>query len=485
MKKIICVIFLLILTAAAVFGFGRYREYQKQAPLRADYERIATEDYTAVFLSNYPIEHFTEEDFAYYRAIYPINASYCIPDLKTMHGYFDRVAEAGRKIDTVYLGIRPDLITADNLLELISAWDNCQYQVIIAYPSLTYWKSLNEENFTTVMSDYKSFITTLLPLYEDNEWLQEHLSIYFYGSKEWLVANPANYESDFGVNEDISHTISMYSDASHGYQLTLENYEAELEIFENLVAECRVSKTGKASEYPDLSHWDVTFFGDSIMAFSGSDSDAISGVFSGLTGAHTYNCAQGGATATVIDGAFYGVSEVVDKFLTRDLGNLKETSQMYEGMSDFFAHADDKRQKCFVLDFGMNDFFVGAPIENPADPYDVHTYAGSLRTAIDSLLSASPDATILLVAPNFTTYFENGTDPQSTDGGQLTDYIAAMEQIAAEKHLMFYNSYTELGIDESNHLNYLVDGCHPNEAARFNTGRDLTKLFLAPNASGK
>ncbi|MBR1853005.1 MAG: SGNH/GDSL hydrolase family protein [Lachnospiraceae bacterium] len=477
MKKIIFVISLLVLTSVAVLGFGRYREYQKQAPLRADYERIATEDYTAVFFSNYPIEHFTEEDFAYYRAIYPINASYCIPDLKTMNEYFSKVTEAGHEINTVYLGIRPDLITADNLLELISAWDNCQYQVIIAYPSLAYWKSLSEGKFMTVMSDYRNFITTLLPLYENNEWLQEHLAIYFYGSKEWLVANPANYESDFGVNKDISHTISMYSDASHGYQLTLENYETELDTFETLVTECRASRADQTPKYPDLSNWDVTFFGDSIMAFSGSNSDSISGVFSGLTHAHTYNCAQGGATATVIDGTFYGASEVIEKFLTQDLSNLEETSQMYEGMTDYFAHADDKQQKCFVLDFGMNDFFVGAPVDNPTNPYDVYTYAGSLRTAIDNLLSTYPDATILLVAPNFTTYFENGTAPQSAEGGALTDYIAAMEQIATEKNLMFYNSYTELGIDESNHLNYLVDGCHPNEAARFNTGRGLTKLF--------
>ena len=477
MKKIISVIFLLILTSAAVFSFYRYREYQKLAPLRADYERIAAEDYTAVFLSNYPIDYFAEEDFAYYRAIYPVNASYCIPDLETMKEYFSQIEQAGRDVDVIYLGIRPDIISADALLELISSNADCRYEVIIAYPSLTYWRALKDDQFMTVMSSYSDFVNTLLPCYEDNEWLQDHLSVYFYGSEEWLVANPANYESDFGVNEDISHTLSMYTDDSHGYRLTSENYASRLETFDNLVQTARASRDDRTAEYPDLSDWDVVFFGDSIMAFSGSDSDAIAGVFGGLTGAHTYNCAQGGATATVIDGTFYGACEVVDKFLTQDLRDLNETSQMYEGMNDFFLHAEDKRQKCFLLDFGMNDFFVGAPLENPEDPYDIHTYAGSLRTSVDSLLSAYPDAVILLAAPNFTTYFENGTDPQSPNGGALTDYIAVMEQISAEKNLLFYNSYTELGIDETNHLAYLIDGCHPNETARFNMGRALTKLF--------
>ncbi|MDE7113411.1 MAG: hypothetical protein K2O57_04415, partial [Acetatifactor sp.] len=105
------------------------------------------------------------------------------------------------------------------------------------------------------------FINNLIPRYEDSEWLQANLSVYFYGSTEWLVGNAYNYENAFNVNAGISHTLSMFSDHDHGYRLTLENYQDFLEDFETLVADCREEE----SEHPSLSKWDVVFFGDSII----------------------------------------------------------------------------------------------------------------------------------------------------------------------------------------------------------------------------
>lgn len=473
MKKIIHILFILVLVAVIGVGVYRYMEYQKYAPLRNDYERIATEDYTAVFFSTFPIDHYTEEDYIYYRDIYPLKASYCIPDMETLNEYFTRVSEKGNEVELAYLGVRPDIVTADDILNLLDTWGGMRFEVIIAYPSLDYWKKLNEEEYQATLDAYTNFVNTLMDCYDDNEYLQANLALYFYNSTEWLVGNSAHYESDFNINEGISHMLSMYSDGDHGYQLDSENYEKILEDFETLVTDYR---SEEESEYPDLSKWDVVFFGDSVIAFS--ETSSIPGAFSGLTGAHTYNCGRGGSSATTNNGKSLGIPEVVDAFLAKDLSHFEEDSQIYIGMKDCFENSKKKRQKCFVINFGLNDFYFGYPVQND-DPYDTHTYVGALRTAVDKLQAAYPDATIVLLTPNFTSYFGNGLEPQSDVGGTMPDYVSAVISICEEKDLLLYDSYNRLGIDGTNYTEYLLDGTHPNEATRYTMAQGLAKL-LAP-----
>ncbi len=479
MKKIVHVLFLLVFIALIGVGISRYLEYQKYAPLREDYERIAAEDYTAVFFSTFPIDNFTEEDFEYYRDIYPLKASYCIPDMETLNEYFARVSETGNEVETVYLGVRPDIITADDLLALVDEWYGKRFEVIVAYPSLEYWKNLKEEDYTAQLEAYTDFITTLMPLYEDDEWLQGNVHLYFYGATEWLVGNAANYESDFNVNEGISHKLSMYSDTDHNYLLTLDNYEEILENFETLVSESRSEET---DGYPDLSKWDVVFFGDSVIAFT--ETSSIPGAFSGLTGAHTYNCGKGGCTAAMTSETSLGIPAVVDAFLAEDLSQLDEDSQIYAGMSDYFDHAKKKRQKCFVLNFGLNDFFTGTPVRSD-DPYDIYTYCGALRTAVDKLKEAYPDAVIVLATPNFTSYFGNGLEAQSDVGGLMPDYAAAVISLCDEKELLLYDSYNTLGINSTNFTEYLADGCHPNEATRYTMAQGIAELLVPYSSKQK
>ncbi|MCM1525889.1 MAG: SGNH/GDSL hydrolase family protein [Clostridium sp.] len=480
MKKIIHLLFILVLAALVGVGVYKYVEYQKYAPLRADYERIATEDYNAVFFSTFPIDNFTEEDFITYREIYPLKASYHIPDMETLNEYFLKVSETLNEVTTVYLGVRPDIVTAEDLLTLISANSEKRFEVLLAYPSLDFWQDLDEEEYAAAMSAYTDFIRILMADYEDNEWLQARLSLYFYGSTEWLVGNSANYESDYNVNAGISHVLSMYSDQDHGYLLTADNYEEILTDFETLVSEGR-NLEGRI--WPDFSDWDFVFFGDSIIAFSNTSS--IPGAFGGITGAHVYNCGQGGYSAARHreDDSAPGVTAAVDAFLAEDLSPFAEDSQIYAGMSDYFEHGSRKRKKCFVLDFGMNDYFIGAPVSTQ-DPLDPYSYTGALRSCVEKLQEAYPDAVIVMMTPNFTSYFGNGLEAQSAEGGLLPDYVAAVLSLCEEKDLLLYDSYNRLPIDSTNHTRYLLDGCHPNESTRYLMAQDLAKLLrpLTENA---
>lgn len=477
MKKIIHVLFILILLAIIGVGGYRYAEYKKYEPLRNDCERIATADYTSVFFSTFPVDNYTEEDFATYREIYTLKSSYCIPDMETLNQYFTLVTQNGREISSIYLGVRPDIVSAEDLLTLIDTWYGVPFEVIISYPSLKYWQELDDEEYNTTMAAYKDFVNTLMPYYESDPWIQGNLSLYFYGGTEWLVSNPNNYESDFNVNAGIAHSLSMYSDKNHNYYLTLDNYEETLENFEALVSKSRDAETDDKEApktYPDLSKWDVVFFGDSITAFE--ETSSISGAFGGLTGAHTYNCAQGGSSASCNSENTSSLPIVIDHFIAKDTSSYTEDTLIYQGITDYSKNAKKKRQKCFVIDFGMNDFFEGYPVGD-TDSYDVNTYTGALRTSIEKLQTEYPDALIVLMTPNFTNYFGNGLEPQSEQGGTLPDYVAAMENLSAMYDLPIYNTYTRLGIDSTNHTEYLVDGCHPNEQTRYRMAQDLAKII--------
>ena len=138
MKKIIHVLFILILLAIIGVGGYRYAEYKKYEPLRNDCERIATADYTSVFFSTFPVDNYTEEDFATYREIYTLKSSYCIPDMETLNQYFTLVTQNGREISSIYLGVRPDIVSAEDLITMIDTLYGVPFEVIISYPSLKY-----------------------------------------------------------------------------------------------------------------------------------------------------------------------------------------------------------------------------------------------------------------------------------------------------------------------------------------------------------
>lgn len=474
MHKLLCSLLSIIVATGLGLNGYRYVDRTKYEPMRTDYDRIAADDYTSVFFSTFPIDNFTEYDFEHYRAIYPIKSAYCIPSLKILTDYLTLVQQRGAELDYIYLGVRPDIISAEDILALTQDWRETSFEIIISYPSLEYWNNLDESKYNDTMRSYKTFIATLMTHCKENSWAQDNLSLYFYAGTEWLVGNPTNYESDFNVNAGISHSLSMYSDRLHNYVLTLDNYESILLDFENLVNESRKNAIAGITEYPDLSDWDVVFFGDSITAYRVTSS--IPDAFSGLTGAHTYNCAQGGSTATDYLATFPGISIVVDHFINENASAFDSESLIHSGITNYALNADPNRQKCFVINLGMNDFTSGCPLYSD-DPYDINTYSGSLRTAIEALQEAYPDAVIILMTPNFTSYFDNGSTAQSENGGTLADYVEVLKTLSATYQLPFYNTYEELDINSTNHTEYLADGCHPNEKTRFLMAGELAKLF--------
>lgn len=458
-------ILVLILIAVMVFTLlsGDYRKQKK-----TDLERLSTAEYNSIFCSLYSIENFNEEDFLTYRGFHTLQLENILRDTADISEYLETAFASGNTIENIYLGLDPvqmwsssrkntdkwNTSISEDILSYASAHPEVTFEVLLPAPSLEYWTEMDAKELEETLTIYHSLICTLSPY--------SNIMTYFMGGEHWLIANPANYTDMRTTNEIISRKLMLFTFCDHEFQVNADNASTALDALRELVVTEQTSPT----EYPDLSSWDVVFFGDSIIGnYEGSFS--VPGVTAGLSNAKTYNCAQGGTPACVDPDCVLSFPSSVDYFMAQDASTIPGDGPFRASMEEYLQEDHSGRKLCFVLNFGLNDYFGGHPVDNGQNPYDTATYAGALREGISKLQSAYPDALILLMTPTFTVYFNNGTEPMSEKGGILTEYVDAALQVAKETNVLCLNNYTDLGINESTADTYLADGCHLNETGRF------------------
>lgn len=422
-----------------------------------DLARIDSETYDTVFLSMFPIGNYTEESFAYWRGQTVMKADYTAPDLKTIQTYMNKIAKSGNEISFAYLGIRPEIISVTDLVSLLRQYPSVHYQIILPYPCIEYWKGLSDSELSEKLNAYQAAAETLIQ--------ENNASVYLF-SKEWLICNPANYADTFSTTTDTSLTLMLNCDQDHQFVLTQENIVENFKAFTTLVEQERSSSV----VYPDLSGQEIVFFGDSVIG-NYNDSTSIPGVVNGLTGATVYNCGYGGNTATYI-GEDITLPGIIDAFIREDLTQIPKDKQIYLGMSSYFEKTSDMDPSCFVINYGLNDYFERLPISS-GDAYDTGTYAGALRTAIRTLQEHYPDSQIILMTPNYT---NNTTPPKGVieSTNPLCNYVNAVLMVGKEMNVSVLDNYANLGIHKKNHGLYLADAVHPNEATRFLIGKHLS-----------
>lgn len=459
-QKHILVSALLLALAAASLCIVCIRPWRSRLQ-RLDYQRIADTAYDTVFLSMYPIDTYREEDYAYFRGMTLFKSSYCIPSLSVLKDYMRHIADSGNQVTTAYLGIKPELTDPERLRELLGRYPDITFEIVLPYPSADYWRALSREDYEQELSAYCNFLTSVPEIQEAN--------FYFFGAREWLIANPGNYVGHWSANEEISQMLMAYSDRDHGALVTAENAAAWAQALTSLTYALRESP----QVYPDLSGQCIVFFGDSVIGnYTGSAS--IPGVVSGLTGAAVYNCGHGGDSATL-------APATIDAFFREDLSAFPEDSQPYAGTAAYLESRPTDGQPCFVINYGLNDYFSGIPMSSE-DPYDTATYCGALRTAVKLIRENAPGARVILCTPNFSSAFQNGTEPHGTDGLVLEDYVDALLSLAEELDTDVLDNYHSLGITPANEGQYLADQVHPNEACRFLIGSNLAQLLSPEEA---
>ncbi len=448
--------------------------------LLRDYQNIGSEKYDTVLLSMYPLDTYHVEDIAYWRGMTVLKMNYCLPDLSVIKRYFRQIESSGNVVATAYLGIRPEKTDPQKLQELIDRYPNIRFEIILASPSAAYWQALSEKDYEKTLTAYCDLLNRAPSI--------GSAGFYFFGSQEWLVSNPDNYETPLLTNEMISRLILANSDVLHPYLVNADTAASYGQELTALTEKLR----NDPDQFPDLSDYGIVFFGDSIMAnyddastlVTGEEGDlhgpyrdttSIAGILTTFTGAKVYNCSQGGVCAALGSEFPISMSDLVNAFFNRTPEALPQDTRAYEGITDYLNDPPEGRKLCYVINFGLNDYFNGFPVTS-SDPYDMYTYCGAIRTAVKTIRENSPDSRIILCTPNFIGYKHCGTDINAS-GLVLKDYVEAVKTLAAELSVDLLDNYNGLGIDQDNFSRYLSDEVHPNQRGRYLLSKDLISLF--------
>ena len=236
-------------------------------------------------------------------------------------------------------------------------------------------------------------------------------------------------------------------------------------------------------------HWDVIVLGDSIIGKEREDGP-IHVYFEEYSGMSMLNAAFGGNCASVGENAgrysyndeSLSLCRLAEAVCYKDYGVLKADMAASRVKADYFeetleqlAAADLKQADILLLEFGANDYTAGRKLDNPGNPRDVYTYGGALRYAIELLQRAYPDLKIVLVTPLYCHLAERKNClEEDFGGGTLDEYADLEKKIAKEYGLDVIDVFYEIGIDESNVMEYTRDGMHLRHE-----GRQYYARFLA------
>ncbi|MBD5548938.1 MAG: SGNH/GDSL hydrolase family protein [Lachnospiraceae bacterium] len=234
----------------------------------------------------------------------------------------------------------------------------------------------------------------------------------------------------------------------------------------------------------------LVFLGDSIFD-SNRDGTGVPYLTSVACEADVFNLAIGGTCAALeyeesaeaskwTSTSLVGVVRAIMGDISTDVFEGKVVKDILDNPNIDFSQTD-----YFIVEYGMNDFFRATPLDSTdKELYDLKTYAGALRYAVDNLRDIAPDATIILCAPNYAQFYDGtwmiGDGNIVNNGyGTLFDYKGICNYVANEKQTLFFNAYQDLGIDGYTAEEYLEDGVHLTEAGRRLYADALAQMILS------
>ena len=266
-------------------------------------------------------------------------------------------------------------------------------------------------------------------------------------------------------------------------ETTAQEPEQTTEASENEVTEA----AEEVVQQPEDNNLQIVFLGDSILD-GYRDQTGIAYLTGQNCGAEVYNLAIGGTSAGLTT---YEKGEY-EKWDSRSLqgvvhvlcGNVN--SSLLDGIKagEIYASCDVENTDYFVIEYGMNDFLKGIPLNDEGDFYDEYTYVGALRIAISQLRENFPNATIVLCAPNYAHFWhEDGSymgDGNMASNGlaTLVEYARVCGNVANDMNTLFLNAYDGIGLDAYTADEYLEDGVHLSEKGRSEYARVLSKVIM-------
>jgi len=131
---------------------------------------------------------------------------------------------------------------------------------------------------------------------------------------------------------------------------------------------------------------------------------------------------------------------------------------VYDIMKEAIAVRDEI--DLVILCYGMNDFLAQVPTNDSERPWT--GYGTAMEEGVKAVQSICPDAEIMLIAPNYASYFS--IPIQNMGEKALYNYASIACDVAKKFGLLCVDAYNQMGIGLYTADQYLEDGVHLNEA---------------------
>ena len=232
--------------------------------------------------------------------------------------------------------------------------------------------------------------------------------------------------------------------------------------------------TEAASTQPvDDGKLQIVVMGDSIFDNYRTPTGIASLVASDLN-ANVYNIAVAGSTAGLASNNnpdfstwsianFIGVSHVLTGEVNSSILDGHEAANVLKTF-------DPAKTDYFIVEYGVNDFLSSIPRESDqsAEDMKLYSYRGGLESGINALKNKFPNATVILMTPGYTQFWNGGSmigDCNTIDRGygRLIDYVSTAVNEAQALNIPYINSYEDVNITGYSASDCLQDGIHPTD----------------------
>ncbi len=335
-----------------------------------------------------------------------------------------------------------------NISDIVFEHPEITFEFCFPYYNISHYAALSDDEislfcvgasaFANVISDYPN---ALIDFPSDEPWLLENEFIFEKGS-------------DILIEEEEIERVFANIIVDRNYAESADEIPARTNSFISYLSSYSLEK----NKMPDLSDKNIVIFGDSIFANT-KDNTSIHSFLKNYSGADVICKAIGGSPASVSKGSGLGIFG----------GELDDFDSLKSDISDVSESADDT---VFIIEFGLNDYFTGADIDNPDDKYDPAAYCGALRSGIEKIQKEYPGKPIIMMAPGYITVLDAETTPFTGDGPVLTNYRTGCKAVCDEYDLLLFDIESETGITADKD-ELLADGIHYNENGRLLIGKAL------------
>lgn len=445
--------------------------YERRIKLiREELDAADEAEYAHLFLSMYPIASYDTYYISYWRGLETFKAEMVMENGRELAGTLEYLKDWDTPLQTVFLGLDPECLEEeypleDSLLPMVRQTPDTSWEILVANPSMDYWRGKAVWECQAVMDRYEEAIALLVQ--------EENVTVFWAGDKEWLVCNGSNYAQVKMPAENAATMLLAYYIRGE-YQVTQDNLARRMADTRELIADWY----GDDRKLAGLEDTALVFIGDSTFGnFTGSL--AATGVVEAFTGAEVLNCGYGGMAAAYGDPecpAFGDLLEAIDQEDSSGINRTENIPPAVEAAPALKQIAASNENMVIFLVFGINDYIKGFSVSGE-DPHDPNTYAGALRTGIEELQKLFPQAQLVLMSPNFIIYNGYGTNSVGEGNFVFTDYVETILELAEEYALPVLDIYGELGVNQDNAAEYLQDEVHLNEGGRFEMGMRILELL--------